>query len=899
MTLQAELRQIIDDVEGQGDIAPVCDFIADHPDLDLDVITPNGLSALWWALTPPLGKTINHELVAYLSIHTNVVQTYLGDTPRDYLQLLQQTEEHDYKVLINWIKIIEDQHVVQRPQQFNHQQGELAHIAADDQNVHDTKIVSDTDHSVVRLYQRYGAALDTAGTLKEIRAHLPGRIGRFLFSGNNVEDAVNAVEADVSTRCYTLDNGETVTLTISDLLCLVWHAAHEQNAELLCGSTASEADVTDRREAIYKALREGKGYCWTGRSGRIVHSLNSRHEDVRHDIKELDDEQSYYKYTAMMGQELSALLQSDTKRFWHLIQIGLLGEDALEENKQVYRAFVSELIDKRDFVTALKMELLNDKAIEQFRDRLKHYELPIAGCPPLKGLVPLQNLYAIAKRDEEFNQQIKTASSIEPQKLIASLIEQYPLHVIERKVSGTLSGYLKDYFEKLNDTQKEEVYRDIVSHHVDVSGAPSIDWEPAIYRAAMSNYLAHHHPSFLAWYQGLSMEMQSALIGKEPPSGESILKFALTNGCLKKLDLKTFDLSQVDLRGVDLSDMNLTDVTLSTADLRLVTYNEKSMLGKANLTEVMCSPNLLHSVLYRLQDRIARGQQINESDVDLANSLLRDDPGNLKTKDQHGVDVLQIILGQNKYYVTLNREKDLFIYLPPIQTLLDHPVAVKRTTEIDRAVNLASIRRYKIAGILAIVAAMALTLGLIVVGAAGMSISTAASGTTAAMLAIYAAGMIAVFLGVYLGSSAVSAGLKIYQEAVKAEHSGIKNLSTYHHPFVVTSKNIVRLKGMWSGMKEIFGTIVSPFIYIGGRLKNLFVQESGSDSRSSFEALPLPGQDNPSSPSVMQHKLGIPAQGSKEESVEHVAGDFSGQLLSPTQQSEKDSLNVVPRMGMS
>src|SRR3990167_5984686 len=132
-------------------------------------------------------------------------------------------------------------------------------------------------------------------------------VGSFSTSSNNLISALDDVEKDPTKRIYQLENGQKIHLTLSDVLCLAWHAAHEKDASLLCGSGISASDVEYREKMIAQSLKDCKGYCWVGRYSRIVHSLNAMHADVHYEDIELTNEQSRNKYVAMVGQELSDL----------------------------------------------------------------------------------------------------------------------------------------------------------------------------------------------------------------------------------------------------------------------------------------------------------------------------------------------------------------------------------------------------------------------------------------------------------------------------------------------------------------------------------------------------------------------------------------------------------------
>lgn len=143
-------RQALD----KQDINDVRRFIDDNQDLNYNAIAPNGASALWWALTPPRGKTISVELLRTLLNYlknngepvVNPVQEFYGIRPSAYAD--HNTESGEIRQLLN---NAENAYVApQRNQPQN-----LAGIAADAQNVHDSGVTKLSRANLYRLYQRY------------------------------------------------------------------------------------------------------------------------------------------------------------------------------------------------------------------------------------------------------------------------------------------------------------------------------------------------------------------------------------------------------------------------------------------------------------------------------------------------------------------------------------------------------------------------------------------------------------------------------------------------------------------------------------------------------------------------------------------------------------------------
>jgi ankyrin repeat protein len=102
-----QLREAID----KGNMADIDTIFQEHPDLDWNAITPNGLSALWWALVPPKNKSINCTLIMHLlslkledgRLVINPSQLYCGLRPDDYVMEYFEPNE-SYREITNKIQ---------------------------------------------------------------------------------------------------------------------------------------------------------------------------------------------------------------------------------------------------------------------------------------------------------------------------------------------------------------------------------------------------------------------------------------------------------------------------------------------------------------------------------------------------------------------------------------------------------------------------------------------------------------------------------------------------------------------------------------------------------------------------------------------------------------------------
>lgn len=139
------------------DLPSVEVFIQRHPELDYSCVCPNGMSALWWALMPPPGKTISLNLVAFLINYlkpngeklVSPIQSFAGLTPRQYFLSLLWGD----KGLVSLLEHAENTY--EAPVAAGVGINDLGRLAQDTQNVHDPRVVALARNNTQRLYTHY------------------------------------------------------------------------------------------------------------------------------------------------------------------------------------------------------------------------------------------------------------------------------------------------------------------------------------------------------------------------------------------------------------------------------------------------------------------------------------------------------------------------------------------------------------------------------------------------------------------------------------------------------------------------------------------------------------------------------------------------------------------------
>src|SRR3990167_4826509 len=99
--IDQQLRTAID----QGDQATIQKIFNEHSDLDWNAITKNGLSALWFALAPPVGQEVNEEIVTQL-LQLRRNGRYVIDSEQRYVG----RKAIDYNNYVRWFLSTEIRH---------------------------------------------------------------------------------------------------------------------------------------------------------------------------------------------------------------------------------------------------------------------------------------------------------------------------------------------------------------------------------------------------------------------------------------------------------------------------------------------------------------------------------------------------------------------------------------------------------------------------------------------------------------------------------------------------------------------------------------------------------------------------------------------------------------------
>ncbi|WP_133130403.1 ankyrin repeat domain-containing protein [Legionella yabuuchiae] len=360
--MSTQLRDLIDN----QDVAALRAFIAKHEELNYASISPNGASALWWALMPPKGKFISYKVVECLLDYikgdgtplVNPTQPLAGLTPWQYL--IAHNQEN---LLYNVIRI-----VLTAENQYQHQnllqgQAGLAALADDAQNVHDSRISQLARKNTIQLYEHYiegaGFALDKElcqKTFKEITAFIENHPSLRADKVTQMKEGLDycfKTPTQFSFRNGQDDTKDEFSLTLAQLTSLVWLAANEKEERLL-PADSDDKDGALRLEARKVALLntlydnataygQGRHSCAGGACHRLGSSLASLHRLVDAfpaDVK-LTGDAANIVTIRVLGEALGELLQEKPEHHLALVRYFSFEDyDQEEKDKETYDAFI-------------------------------------------------------------------------------------------------------------------------------------------------------------------------------------------------------------------------------------------------------------------------------------------------------------------------------------------------------------------------------------------------------------------------------------------------------------------------------------------------------------------------------------------------------------------------------
>lgn len=268
--LYGELRHIID----EQNESKLINWLDRFPENDINNITANGLSALWWAMHPP-GKPPSIQIIRLLLQSERV-------NPK--------TKYSDYE-LINFSLPKEFQLAMSVVQGYKlHTQfvfaGSNTVYAAHNSQKYFTKSFQDSLYqSISKLYKRYSAHIDTHYSItSELQAneHLHDK-----SSVQSVTRFLHSIKKHCFLECY-LDDEHSTILSFTDILNLIWYALNAlKSIEFTNYSTLKLQDIKEKENKLIHFLAanqipwtDNQHLYWFNLLYQIVSILENVHDDV-------------------------------------------------------------------------------------------------------------------------------------------------------------------------------------------------------------------------------------------------------------------------------------------------------------------------------------------------------------------------------------------------------------------------------------------------------------------------------------------------------------------------------------------------------------------------------------------------------------------------------------------
>lgn len=298
---QQKLRQLIDN----QDAVALTKFLQETPELDLNHISPGGVSALWYASFPPVDKQLSKEIFNALfdTKRVDVTQMYFGKTLFQFHSTPLRYVINDGGILPEngWFPraILVEEQQYERPavpietygDPDNH--AELRQFIRDEQSTHHSLVVKAIDESVVRLYQRYSEQITNPvnfqGQFKELHAFL-GTLVNILPAKvfHNAQKAITRIVKDQKTkRDYHVSETQVKALRLDEVLALAYLALCDENpAHFVMGADMSASEILNRKVRLFRHLAQTEveygdsSACWMGTRNQIVATLDMTHIDV-------------------------------------------------------------------------------------------------------------------------------------------------------------------------------------------------------------------------------------------------------------------------------------------------------------------------------------------------------------------------------------------------------------------------------------------------------------------------------------------------------------------------------------------------------------------------------------------------------------------------------------------
>lgn len=526
-------------------------YLEQNPDIDLNTLTANGASALWFAVTPPKGKCISLPIIELLIATKRVdpTQNQYGET------ICERNIPFEIKQKISdYEQLYIQQHTITQNDPRT-----LFFLAANRQNTHESLVVNTYDAYVEKLYNRYVVnAQKKLSWNNDIWIHIHSQ-SNYMFNVF-LANSIKRIQNETGAREIT---GLNVAITNAELLMLIWHALCDTDPNsFLNGVSMSDSEQIIRKNILLDALIESQNTygpnrhaCIIGTRHKMLESLDKVHcdFDISH-VSTLCPEHIAEMYAAHCAEAMSSLETSDPtlwETYISYIWVDIDDKDLLEWIARVRSSFL------------IKIEEAQMKHLAKFRMQEKTFSEVLKLYHSLG--FPLNN-------------QLHPKARLSEQLATIQVFLNHPKENLNKWVENGVTSITYDHLNwhqlmspaMIDDFDSESIIWYILEGLFQHS--PWKNWLEKLPTHIKSTFLKEVIKQYetVAYFQEIS-EMEAREISASSKRIEQLaLEIALKSGYWQEFYIKnTLIFENRDLRGFNFSFINLSKFVFKNCDLRL------------------------------------------------------------------------------------------------------------------------------------------------------------------------------------------------------------------------------------------------------------------------------------------------------------------------------------------
>mgnify|MGYP001090665157 CR=1 FL=1 len=608
-----QLRKIID----EQNTPKLAEFLNENPEINLNQVAPNGLSALWWALTPPQGKHPSKAVIELL-IRTNRIDPHQnhGDMSLD-----------EYCVFYPSIhQIITEYQNDYDPEPFNEMPlNNLNQFVNDGQNTHASFVMTAVDKAIAHFYTRYEKImLSPQDTASVIEHWIKTTSIQTEATKTSARLAIQRIISDVGERTYELAEGTAVTLGNAQVLSLVWVALDDKDPASYVAHTGMTAeDINSRTERLIEHLAmtqneygNGHSACTIGTRNQIISCLDRIHVDVNivNTNSLLTKEILVQQYQAFCADQLKQLEGTQPSLFQEYLSSyvlrGLPGGQSEEESPSLallgwvenvhrnFKEFMVSSFTKIEFSLDEELVYLLNPSSEQY-PALCHSLFP--ALEQLNFLASADYLAPLST--SLLSRSLDLTACIKDSQTLTEKIQHLQQYWLQQLDAERLTSWLaKNEFFKMylaqcsaeeQSTFVNSYWHRLIEKTIHGIMKPSVSWLITyVYESTQTAC-----PDLRPWLNHLKDEQRHTFfeqlirqnLGSIKPETQDLLyaealAFALSTGTIAYFPFqREITLTQGDFRGIDLKHIDLTKVRLQDCDLRLSRIHRNRTLDEKEL----------------------------------------------------------------------------------------------------------------------------------------------------------------------------------------------------------------------------------------------------------------------------------------------------------------------------